>query len=90
MNTQIFLNGITVEQLAEALLTLFLKVQNESELTQPENDLITRKELSTLLSINYTTIWKHSKSGKFERLGIGNRVFYSRKQVLEAVKPLQV
>lgn len=89
MNNQIFLNGITVEQLAEALTPL-LKAQLKNEAIESENDLLTRAELSKLLSINYTTIWKHSKSGKFERFGIGNRVFYSRKQVLEAVKPLQV
>lgn len=89
MNNQIFLNGITVEQLAEALKPL-LNLQTSNEQKEPENDLITRKELRALLQINYTTIWKHSKSGKFERFGIGNRVFYSKKQVLEAVKPLQI
>ena len=89
MNNQIFLNGITIEQLAEALIPLLGSKAIESN-NEPENDLITRDELRKLLKINYTTIWKHSKSGKFQRFGIGNRVFYSKKQVLEAVKPLQV
>lgn len=89
MEAKIFLNGITIEQLAEALKPL-LNIQNTNEVQEAENDLITRKEVKALLQINYTTIWKHSKSGKFERFGIGNRVYYSKKQVLEAVKPLQV
>lgn len=89
MNNQIFLNGITVEQLAEALKPL-LTVQKESEPTQPENDLLTRAEVSKLLSINFTSIWKHTKSGKLKSYGIGNRVFYKRSEVLEAVKPLQI
>ena len=52
---QIILNGITVEQLAEALKPL-LQTTATTEVKQPESDLITRAELSKLLSINYTTI----------------------------------
>ena len=89
MNTQIFLNGITVEQLAEALTPL-LKLPATNELKQSENDLLTRLEVCKLLSINKTTLWKHTRSGKLKSFGIGNRVFYSKIQVLEAVKPLQV
>ena len=92
MEGQIFSNSF-INQLAKEVakeLTPLLIPQTTNEPKHTENDLITRKELRTLLSINYTTIWKHSKSGKFQRFGIGNKVFYSRKQVLEAVKPLQV
>ena len=87
MSSQIFLNGITLEQLAEALKPL-LQTIAPTEQTQPEKELITRAELSELLSINYTTIWKHTKSGRFLSFGIGNRVFYKRSQILEAVKPI--
>ena len=86
MNSQIFLNGITLEQLATALQPLL--VQQQPEATTPENDLLTRDEVCKLLSINKTTLWKHTKSAKLLSSGIGNRVFYSRKQVLEAVKPI--
>jgi hypothetical protein len=86
MNTQIFLNGITLQQLAEALQPLLQPQQMEQP--QPENDLLTREQVCTLLSINKTTLWKHTRSNKLLSFGIGNRVFYSRKQVLEAVKPI--
>lgn len=86
MNTQIFLNGITLEQLAEALAPLLQLQQNKQ--SQSENDLITRKQACDLLRINLTTLWKHTKSGKLKSFGIGNRVFYSKVQVLEAVKPI--
>ena len=85
MNTQIFLNGITLEQLAEALAPLLQLQQNKQ--SQSENDLITRKQACELLRINLTTLWKHTKSGKLKSFGIGNRIFYSKVQVLEAVKP---
>mgnify|MGYP003591308474 FL=1 len=86
MNTQIFLNGITLEQLAEALAPLLQLQQNKQ--SQSENDLITRKQACELLRINLTTLWKHTKSGKLKSFGIGNRIFYSKVQVLEAVKPI--
>lgn len=87
MNTEIFLNGITLEQLAEALKPL-LHSEAINEHQQPDNDLITRDEVCRLLSFNKTTLWKHTKSGKLKSFGIGNRVLYKRSQVLEAVKPL--
>lgn len=86
MNSQIFLNGITLQQLAEALQPLLQPQQMEQP--QPENDLLTREQVCQLLSINKTTLWKHTRSNKLLSFGIGNRVFYSRKQVLEAVKPI--
>lgn len=83
---QIFLQGISLQELVDALYPLMQLKQVENP--QPLNDLMTRKEVCALLSINFSTLWKHTKSGKLKSLGIGNRVFYSREQVLQAVKPL--
>lgn len=88
METQIFLNGITVEQLAEALKPL-IQSTTVNESLQPENDLMTREAVCKLLSINKTTLWKHTRSKKLKSYGIGNRVMYKRNEVLEAVKPLK-
>lgn len=88
MEAQIFLNGITVEQLAEALKPLFL-IQTANEPQQPENDLMTRQAVCKLLSITKVTLWKHTKMGKLKSYGIGNRVMYKRSEVLFAVKPLK-
>ena len=85
MNTQIFLNGITLEQLAEAVV----KLQQQPIATpQLENEFITRDEVCKLLNFNKTTLYKHTKSGKLLSFGIGNRVLYKKSQVLEAVKPI--
>ncbi|MBG6062790.1 putative DNA-binding transcriptional regulator AlpA [Flavobacterium sp. CG_9.1] len=83
---QIYLNGITLQELVDALYPLLQLKQVEQPV--PLNDLLTRKEVCELLSINFSTLWKHTKSGKLHSSGIGNRVFYSRAQVLEAVKPI--
>ena len=89
--SQIYLNGITLQELAEALRPLLQNNQDGVKSipeAQPIKDLLTREEVCKLLSINYSTLWKHTKSGKLLKSGIGNRVFYSREQVLEAVKPI--
>lgn len=88
MTSQILLNGITIEQLAEALIPLLNSPSLQEE--SPQNELITREETCKILSINKTSLWKHTKSGKLRSYGIGNRVYYKRSEVLEAVKPLNV
>lgn len=87
MNNQIFLNGITIEQLAEALKFL-MQNQTISQEPQLENDFITREEVCKILSINLTSLWKHTKSGRLKSYGIGNRVLYKRSEILLAVKPI--
>jgi len=86
MNNQIFLNGITIEQLAEVLKPLLLTKAQEQR--QTEKSLLTRDEVCELLSFNKTSLWKHTKSGKLKSYGIGNRVYYKRDEVLEAIKPI--
>ncbi len=86
---RIFLQGIELQELVDALYPLMqLKQVEQPQPPQPQNDLMTRKEVCTLLSINYSTLWKHTKSGKLKSFGIGNRVFYSREQILGAVKSI--
>ncbi|HRA74576.1 MAG TPA: helix-turn-helix domain-containing protein [Flavobacterium sp.] len=85
----LILTPISVEELTEKIALKTIELLGlKTQQVQPENDLMTRKEVCTLLSINFSTLWKHTKSGKLLSFGIGNRVFYSRKQVLEAVKPI--
>lgn len=85
MNSQIFLNGITLEQLAEALKPLLQSVSSEQ---QTENVLLTREQVCKLLTINKTSLWKHTKSGRLKSYGIGNRVFYKKNEVLDSITPL--
>jgi excisionase family DNA binding protein len=86
MNTQILLNGITLEELAVALFPL-VQAQTASS-PQPEKEFMTRDEVCEMLSINKTSLWKHTKSGKLKSYGIGNRVLYKRNEVILAVKPI--
>lgn len=86
MNNQIFLQGITIEQLAQVLKSML--AVNPQEQTELANPLLTRDEVCKLLSFNKTSLWKHTKSGRLKSYGIGNRVYYKRDEVLAAVKPI--
>ena len=88
MNNQIFLNGITLQQLAEAITPLLQKTDELDIISNSEKELLTRIEVCELLSINKTSLWKHTKSGRLKSYGLGNRVYYKRSEVLEAVKPI--
>ncbi|WP_289666001.1 helix-turn-helix domain-containing protein [Flavobacterium panacagri] len=88
VQTQIILNGITIEQLAEALAPLLQTKMINSQQTFPEN--ITRKQACAILNIGLATLWKHTKEGKLTSYGIGNRIMYKRDEVLQALKPLNV
>ena len=86
MSSEIFLNGISLEQLVEALVPkLNLQAAGQSQLP---NDLLTPEEVCKLLSCKRTSLWKHTKSGKLKSYGLGNRVYYKRDEVLEAVRPI--
>lgn len=87
MNNELFLNGITIEQLATALNPLIQRV-DKSVGTISEDVLLTIEETCGLLSIHKTTLWRHTKSCKLKSYSIVNRVYYKRNEVLEAVKPI--
>lgn len=85
----LILTPVSVEELTEKIALRTLELLGcKNEQTEKANDLMTRKEVCDLLRINFSTLWKHTKSGKLKSFGLGNRVFYSREQVLQAVKPL--
>lgn len=77
----------------EVILEKLEKIQRAIEkLNTPSIDneeiLLSRIETCELLKINFTTLWKHTKSGKLTSYGIGNRVYYKKGEVLNAVKKI--
>jgi len=86
MNNQIFLNGITIEQLAEVLRPMLQKTFSEPQ--QVTNELIGRNEACALLHCNLSTLRKHTKSGRLKSYGIGNRILYKKSEILESVSPI--
>jgi hypothetical protein len=50
--------------------------------------LLSRVETCELLKINFSSLWKHTKSGKLTSYGIGNRICYKKAEVLKSIKKL--
>ena len=87
MEGQIFLQGITLEQLAEALKPL-VQPNAPVQPTSTEDDLLSRDEVCTLLKISLTTLNNYTRAGKLQKHCIGNRVLYKRSEVLASVQSI--
>lgn len=54
------------------------------------DELLTRNEAKDMLKCDMSTLWAWTKKGKLKAYGLGNRVYYRRSEVLQAVKPLSL
>lgn len=88
MEGQIFLQGITIEQLAEALKPL-VQPNAPVQPTSTEDELLSREEVCSLLKISKTTLNTHTRKCDLKSYSIGNRILYKRSEVLAAVKPIK-
>jgi hypothetical protein len=68
-----------LERIEIAIEKLNSPAKNESE------TLLSRKEACELLKINFTSLWKHTKSGKLKSYGIGNRVYYKKEEIMRSI-----
>lgn len=84
---QIFLQGITLEELAEVLKPL-VQPNAPVQPTSTEDELLSREEVCSLLKISKTTLNTHTSKGNLKSYCIGNRILYKRSEVLAAVKPI--
>ena len=83
--------GITPETLKTALLegvkTELELIKDQFQPKQP-TEYLTRSEVAELLKIDLSTVHNWTKRGKLTAYGIGNRVYYKRSEVEDALKPL--
>lgn len=77
------------ELILERLQRIEIAIEKLNALVKNEPEtLLSRKEASILLKINFTSLWKHKKSGKLTSYGIGNRIDYKKAEVLKSIKKL--
>lgn len=51
-----------------------------------EDDLLTPDQVCELLGISKVTLWNYQNSGKLKAFGIGQKRYYKRSDVLNAIK----
>jgi len=52
-------------------------------------EYLTRDEVKNLLHIDLSTVYNWTKKGKLQSYGIGNRIYYKRHEVEQAIIPIQ-
>jgi hypothetical protein len=78
------------ELIAEGVRKQIEAFKNEILAKDANDELMTREQACEFLQINPSTIWSWSKRGKVTAYGIsGNRRYYKRSELLEALKPLK-
>ena len=92
MNGTIQLIQLTPNELQNAIIEgINQKFEELKKSYQPKTpiELLTRSETSALLKINLTTLWSYTRDKKLKSYGIGNRVYYKRAEVLNALIELK-
>ena len=84
MTDAILVNGVTSQQLTETILNGVRNQLNElkKDFTpkQPE-DFLTRMETAKLLKISLTTVHEWANTGTLKAYKVGNRTYFSRKEI---------
>ena len=92
MNGQIQLIQLTPQELQNVIIEgINQKFEELKTSFQPKEpvELLTRSETSALLKVNLTTLWNWTKQNKLISYGIGNRIFYKRAEVMNAIIELK-
>lgn len=80
---------ITVDELADKLADkLLFKMQHYLDQlnTKEIDEYLTRTETIDFLKISSQTLWNWSKKGIIKSSRIGNRLYYSKKEIIELLK----
>jgi excisionase family DNA binding protein len=80
----ILVNGITPEKLTETILNGVRNQLNElkKDFTPKEpEDFLTRMETAKLLKISLTTVHEWANTGILKMYKVGNRTYFSRKEI---------
>jgi hypothetical protein len=91
MKNSTLIHNVTHEEITRLFKSLENQItelkQNFQPLQPPE--YMTRSEVRDMLKINMATLHNWCKSNKLKPLGIGNRVYFLRADVLSAIKPIK-
>lgn len=83
---------VTPEQLQNAIVNgVKNQLDDLKQHFQPKEptEYLTRRETADLLKVDLSTIYNYTKQSKLKAYGIGNRVYYKRKEVENAIVELK-
>lgn len=81
----IILQGLTVDE-----FRCIIREEVEKQKSEPMKDeLLTRKEAAAFLKIHINTLNQWKDSGKIKAKGMGNRVYFSKNELLNSLEYLK-
>ena len=86
MKENIFLIPLTEEELKELLKSSFQEVLNESNSNRQNKELLTFKEVISLLGISASTLNNWKRDGKIPFHRIGGRVLFKYTEIVESLE----
>jgi excisionase family DNA binding protein len=85
-------NSTLIESIScEDILKEFKEIQNQirdlKESFEPKHptQYMTRNEVAEMLKCDLSTLWHWQKKGKIKPYGIGNRIYFKRDEIEEAI-----
>lgn len=83
------IENISVDELVATITNKVLEgLENRLEQLQQkkqQEQLLTRTETAKYLKVDISTLWSWTKKGKLKAYGIGNRVYYKKNEIDEAL-----
>ena len=93
MTNSILLQDLTHEQLGnlidDKLQHRLEQLKKDLQSKDDSDDLLSRDETCAFLKIDSSTLWHWTNKGKVKAYGIGNRRYYKRSELIEALTPLK-
>lgn len=87
-DNQILLSQTTKEEISELICNFSNQLQELKDSIPRPEQLLTREQTACLLDVDVSTLHLWNKKGKLKPRGLGNRVYYLRSEIMEALIPL--
>ena len=90
MNNGTLILNTTPEELLRPIQELKQQLEDLKRNLQPKEpeEYLSRSEVAKLLKVDISTVHNWGKAGKLRRHGLGNRVYYKRSEVEQAIQEL--
>lgn len=90
MDTSTILHNISSEKLSSLFESLQRQIEDIRKNFEPKlpTEYLTRSEVAKLFKCDLSTIHNWTKKGKLKAYGVGNRVYYKRTEIEDAITPL--
>ncbi len=93
MTNSIILQDLTPDQLGnlidDKIVNRLEELKKHLDNKEASDELLTREETCSFLSIDSSTLWAWTNKGKVNAYGIGARRYYKRSELLKCLIPLK-